>query len=96
MRRSLAIALALASSLLVLGAAWQASRYASLASQARALEASQENWIEENRKLAAGIAVLSSRARAAQAASALGLGKVSPERRLFIVFPKKASGGSDG
>jgi hypothetical protein len=96
MRRSFVLTLALASSALVLGAAWQVNRYAGLAAEARRLEASQESWIEENRKLAAGIAVLASRARAASVAASLGLEKVSPERRLFIVLPKKASGGSDG
>jgi hypothetical protein len=71
--------------LLLLVVAWQAGRFDSLASEARRLEASQESWVQENRKLEAGIRVLSSRERAEALAESLGLEKAGPERRLRVI-----------
>jgi len=104
MRRYLLFALALAGSLLIVGTVWQTVRYATLAADARRIELREQDWFDENRKLAAGIAVLSSRSRAEAMAASLGLEKVDPAHRLRIVLsaggtasgPGKSSGGSDG
>lgn len=73
--------------LLLIALAWQAGRFDSLAAEARKLEASQESWVQENRKLEAGIRVLSSRERAAALAQSLGLELAGPERRLRVILP---------
>jgi len=95
MRRGTALALMITAPFLLLLAVWQTGRYAALAGEARRLETVQEEWVQENRKLAAGIAVLSSRERTAALAEALGLKKAGPERRLHVVLPS-GSGRSDG
>jgi cell division protein FtsL len=65
--------------------AWQSVRYTELEKNARRLEAIQEDWIEKNKRLIAGIAVLSSSARIEQVAlNDLGLSKVQPEHVLQI------------
>jgi len=74
--------------LLLIAVAWQAGRFDSLAAEARRLEASQESWVQENRKLEAGIRVLSSRERAQALAESLGLEKAGPERRIRVILPK--------
>lgn len=96
MRKPASTLLVLSLPLLLVAAAWQAGRYASLAAEARRLEAAQEEWVRENQKLEAGIAVLSSRERAQSLAKALGLVKAPPERRLRIDVSKGAKGRSDG
>jgi hypothetical protein len=93
MRKPLAFVIVLSIPLLLAAAAWQAGRYATLAAEARRLEALQEDWVSENEKLEAGIAVLSSRERAAGLAKALRLEKAGPERRLFIGIGKDRSDG---
>ena len=66
-------------------AIWQSVQYSNLDRNVRSLEAAQEDWIEENRKLIAGIAVLSSSARIEQiAVNDLGLRKINPENVLQI------------
>jgi cell division protein FtsL len=94
MKRALIFILVITAPLFLLGAVWQASRYSALAAELKRLELSQDEWVQENRKLAAGISVLSSRERAAALAEALGLQKALPERRIRIILPAKA--GSDG
>jgi len=65
--------------------AWQTVRYAKLDKGLRRLEATQEDWIESNKKLAAGIAVLSSSSRIEQVAVYdLGLSKMQPEDVLQV------------
>jgi len=72
--------------------AWQSVRYSKLDRGLRRLEATQEDWIESNKKLAAGIAVLSSSARIEQVAVYdLGLSKMRPEYVLQV----RIEGGSD-
>ena len=66
-------------------AAWQSIRYTELDKKVRRLEAVQENWIENNRKLIAGIAVLSSASRIEQVAIYdLELSKMRPEDVLQV------------
>ena len=66
-------------------AAWQSVRYAELDRTVRRLEAVQEDWVESNRKLIAGIAVLSSSGRIEQVAvHDLGLSKIQPEDVLQV------------
>jgi cell division protein FtsL len=66
-------------------AAWQSVQYTNLEKNVRRLEAVQEDWIENNKKLIAGIAVLSSSARIEQVAvHDLGLSKMQPEDVLQV------------
>ena len=65
--------------------AWQSIQYAELDKDVRRLEAIQEDWIEGNKKLIAGIAVLSSSRRLEQVAvHDLGLIKMRPEDVLQV------------
>jgi len=64
---------------------WQSFRYKELESNVRRLEAAQENWIESNKKLIAGNAVLSSSRRIELVAvHDLRLSKMQPEDVLQI------------
>jgi len=64
---------------------WQSVRYTELDHGVRHLEATQENWVESNKKLIAGIAVLSSSKRIEQVAvHDLGLLKIDPEDVLQV------------
>ena len=66
-------------------AVWQSVRYAELDKDVRRLEAAQEDWVGKNKKLIAGIAVLSSSARIEQVAvQDLRLTKMRPEDVLQI------------
>ena len=66
-------------------AAWQSVRYTELERNVRRLEAAQEDWVQSNKKLIAGIAVLSSSARIEQiAVHDLGLSKMRPEDVLQV------------
>ncbi|MHB9292487.1 putative cell division protein FtsL [Hollandina sp. SP2] len=65
--------------------AWQSSRYAALERQVGQLEVDQVEWIENNKSLIAGIAVLSSPGRIEKIAkNELGLSKIHPENVLQI------------
>ena len=71
--------------------AWQSVRYSKLDKGLRRLEATQEDWVESNKKLAAGIAVLSSSARIEQiAVYDLGLSKMQPEDVLQVRIEEDA------
>jgi len=66
-------------------AAWQSVRYTELDKDVRRLEAVQEDWVSGNRRLIAGIAVLSSSSRIEQiAVNDLRLSKIQPEDVLQI------------
>jgi len=66
-------------------AAWQSSRFTNLERNIRLLEAVQDDWIGENNKLIANIAVLSSSARIEQVAiNDLGLTRIRPESVLQV------------
>jgi cell division protein FtsL len=65
--------------------AWQSGRYASLEGELKRLEAAQEEWIESNKRLIAGIAILSSSERIEHIArNDLYLRRVPPEEVLQI------------
>jgi cell division protein FtsL len=65
--------------------AWQSVRYTELEKNVRHLEAVQEDWISNNKKLIAAIAVLSSSSRIKQiAVNDLSLVKVRPEDVLQV------------
>jgi len=65
--------------------AWQSVRYTELEKDVRRLEAAQEDWISNNKKLIAAIAVLSSSSRIRQiAVNDLSLVKVRPEDVLQV------------
>ena len=60
--------------------AWQSVRYTKLDENVRRLEADQEDWVRNNKKLIAGVAVLSSSARIERIAiQDLRLSKIRPE-----------------
>ncbi|MHC6202337.1 cell division protein FtsL [Breznakiellaceae bacterium SP9] len=64
---------------------WQSMRFGALEREIATLEAEQEEWIESNKKLIAGIAVLSSSERIEYIATHdLGLVKIRPENVLQI------------
>jgi cell division protein FtsB len=71
---------------LMLGlAAWQSLRYAEVEKEITRLEDAQREWIDSNKRLIAGIAVLSSSERIEHIArDELGLIKKGPEEVLQI------------
>ena len=65
--------------------AWQSNRYVSLELEIKRLEEAQEEWVESNKRLLAGISVLSSPKRIEFIAKKeLGLHKIKPENVLQI------------
>ena len=92
MKKGYLYAILISIPLLLLAVSWQAGRFAALASEARRLEAAEESWVQENKKIEAGIRVLSSRERTEANAERLGLEIAGPDRRLRdVIDPKKAS-----
>jgi hypothetical protein len=86
-------ALVILAGIFCIGMVWQASRFADLSAKAADLEQEQENWIAQNRKLEAEIALLSSRERTSAMADRLGLKKALPEEKLRILLsPESAQG----
>ncbi|MBN1836920.1 MAG: cell division protein FtsL [Spirochaetales bacterium] len=66
---------------------WQGYRYERLKAQVAALEREQKDWLERNKRLIAGLAVLSSPSRVAELAETeLGLRKLEPQERLKLRF----------
>ena len=66
-------------------AAWQSVRYSALEREIGRLELAQEEWLESNKRLIAGIAVLSSSKRIENIArNELGLERIAPENVLQI------------
>jgi cell division protein FtsL len=65
--------------------AWQSSRYTALEREISRLEEAQAEWIESNKRLIAGIAVLSSPERIEHIAQyELDLDRIQPEHVLQI------------
>jgi cell division protein FtsL len=64
---------------------WQSNRYANLKEEIDRLEQAQADWVESNKRLIAGIAVLSSPERIEHIArDELGLRKIRPEDVLQV------------
>jgi len=76
--------LLLVSGFFAIGLVWQTSRFANLSQKAQDLEIEQQNWVAQNTRLRADIAVLSSRERTAEIANSLGLKKIQPEERVRV------------
>ncbi len=94
-RRIVLYAIALTIPLFIALDAWQASQYSDLASEVRRLEKNQQEWVESNKRLIAGIAVLSSSDRIERIAQEeLRLFKKKPEEVLNIRI--EAGRDSDG
>ncbi|MDR0313544.1 MAG: cell division protein FtsL [Treponema sp.] len=69
---------------------WQSARYTDLERQVRTLEADQERWIENNERLIADIAVLtSSETVESVAILELGLEKIKPENVLQVWIDRR-------
>jgi len=65
--------------------AWQSHRYTALSREISRLEEAQGEWVESNKRLLAGITVLSSPARIERIArTELELRKIKPENVLQI------------
>ena len=90
------IAILISIPLLLLAVAWQAGRFDALASEARRLEARQDSWAQENRKLEASIRVLSSRERIAALAEDLGLEKAGADRRIRVLVRPRSGAAATG
>jgi len=70
--------------------AWQSIRYSDLEKETRTLEAVQEKWVENNRRLIADIATLTSSEKVeVVAVRDLKLGKIQPENVLQIWIDRK-------
>jgi cell division protein FtsL len=71
---------------LLLGlASWQSARYGDLERELRQLEKNQQEWVENNKRLIAGISLLSSPDRIEHIArDELGMEKKQPEEVLLI------------
>ena len=64
---------------------WQSNRYGDLQAELGRLEKAQADWVESNKRLIAGIAVLSSPERIEHIAEKdLGLRKIRPEDVLQV------------
>jgi cell division protein FtsL len=76
--------------------AWQSSRYGDVERELKQLEKIQEEWVENNKRLIAGIAFLSSPDRIEHIArDELGLQKKQPEEvlQISITGASEAAGG---
>jgi cell division protein FtsL len=80
---------------LMLGlAAWQSQRYVEIEKEIIRLEEAQREWIDSNKRLIAGISVLSSAERIEHIArEELGLLKKTPEEVLQIRIEGEGRGG---
>jgi cell division protein FtsL len=72
---------------------WQGFRYETLKREVQRMEEEQKDWLEQNRKLVAALAVLGSPERIERIADReLGLKKVEPSRVTTVVIPGQAAG----
>jgi hypothetical protein len=87
LKRLIIVSFALLLLCLVFLNTWQGYRYESLEADVRRLEGEQKDWLERNKKVIAGLAVLSSPERVARLARAsLQLRKLAPGQRVKVVF----------
>ena len=63
---------------------WHSNRYEALETTVDNLEKAQEGWIEDNKRLIAGIAIYSSAENVEKQALAMGLVKIKPEDIIRI------------
>jgi cell division protein FtsL len=85
MRRILLYLLILSVPCLLALSTWQSARYGDLERELKKLEKTQEAWVENNKRLIAGITLLSSPDRIEHIArDELGLEKKRPEEVLHI------------
>ena len=76
--------------------AWQSSRYGDLERELKKLEKTQEEWVENNKRLIAGIAFLSSPDRIEHIArDELSLQKKQPEEVLHISITEAQAAAGD-
>ena len=88
-----AIALALLLGGLLFLDTWQGYRFESLRRGVEQLEAEQRDWMEQNKKLVAALAVLSSPERVERIASRqLGLRKLDRSLLTTVVVPPESPG----
>jgi cell division protein FtsL len=64
---------------------WQSNRYEALEAKVDELEKTQERWIEDNKRLIAGIAIYSSAENIEKQAAEMGLVKIKPEDIIRIL-----------
>jgi len=70
--------------------AWQSIRYSDLEKETRVLEAAQEKWVENNKRLIADIATLTSSEKVENiAVKELKLEKILPENVLQIWIERR-------
>ena len=94
-RRILLYAIALTIPLILGLDSWQTARYTRVDAELRMLEEQQREWLESNKRLIAGIAVLGSSQRIERIArDELHLRKVEPEEVLQIGIERRR--GVDG
>lgn len=75
--------------------AWQSARYARVEAEVRALEKAQVEWLESNKRLIAGMAILGSSERIERIAKdELGMFKIRPESVTRVRVA--SAGGLDG
>lgn len=85
MKRWIGLAMAVSVPLFALAAAAQGARHFALLSRMRELESVQADWVEENRRLLADIAIARSRSRVGEAMGGLeGYRMVGPKTMLRI------------
>ena len=70
--------------------AWQSIRYSDLEKETRVLEAAQEKWVENNKRLIADIATITSSGKVENiAVHDLKLGKILPENVMQIWIERR-------
>jgi cell division protein FtsL len=88
-----AIALALLLGGLLFLNTWQGYRFEALRRHMQQLESEQRDWMEQNKKLVAALAVLSSPQRVERIATRqLGLRKLERSRLTTVVVPRESAG----
>lgn len=75
---------------------WQVFHHRQVRSEIASLETEQREWLEKNKRVLAGIAVLSSPERIDNLARDLGLQKNPRGRVLYILFNGDRGEGEDG
>jgi hypothetical protein len=93
MKTAIGIGLSLALGGLLFLNTWQGYRFEHLKREAQQLEAEQRDWLEQNKKLVAALAVLSSPQRIERiAVGELGLKKLERSALVTIAAPPEGPG----